>query len=928
VVDYAFDCPDLTIVCSEGSYIHQYCIQNSLPFIFDYQYKAYGGLLPPGFKKLASPFLADEEKPFVFVSYSHKDRDEVLGIIKTLYESGWKIWYDEGLTIGDRYDETLENHVRDCSAFLLFVTRNSLNSVYCRENEIPWAIQYGKPIIRCILDEGVEYPIREDAVAATVLPAEAASALAKIDGLTKGEQRIATGISVVVNPGDRDESDHEGKEEGFAYCLHADQNTAVIKAIQLEAKNSGCSLYDASEEGEEREKLQNSACLVVFLDKAFLADEHLTDILIKEYQAGKDLAICMIESIEDSDLPEELIGLHKMQWLNYAFGISNDMNTKLFRHLQKRGCRNTAVLPGYEYRRTDSGIIIEKYTGLDPNPRIESEYGGVPVIAISREAFYNNRRIKSVMISEGITEIGNRAFANCASLTSIIIPNSVNNIGDYAFSGCIGLTSIIIPDSVREIGYSAFGDCNNLALSVFPNGVTKIGNWVRLIKQTSIIIPDSITIIGSEAFKGCTELTSIVIPDSVIRIDSSAFSECTNLNSINIPESVTKIGSEAFKGCIGLTSIVIPDSVTEISSSAFSECSNLNSINIPDSVTKIGSEAFKRCTGLTSINIPDSVTEIGKSAFEWCKGLTSVCISGSITKIDKSLFEGCTNLSSIEIPDSVTEICRDAFKGCSCLASVIIPDSVCDFHVSVFEKCPNLTVTCSPDSVAWKYCKSLGIHVLAAENSCTAFCSGPVTRNHSEKSEASIPATGSRVKALIKKMLFRTDIEPKDAKPETKVFRTDVKPKHTKPKPYEGWNKYAFVSYCHHDSEIVNDMIIALQNKGFRLWFDSGMPFEQFPAETAGKIEDCEVFLCLLSTDYQESEYCMREFHYAYSQTRKIFPVFLTEFRISESLEFQLECAMKPVSLYRYDSIDEFADNMERWCGDILDPCRQGNTEE
>ena len=90
----------------------------------------------------------------------------------------------------------------------------------------------------------------------------------------------------------------------------------MIKAIQLEAKNSGCSLYDASEEGEDSEKLQSSACLIVFLDKAFLSDKYLTELLIKEYQAGKDIAVCMIESIEDSDLPQELIGLHKMQWLN------------------------------------------------------------------------------------------------------------------------------------------------------------------------------------------------------------------------------------------------------------------------------------------------------------------------------------------------------------------------------------------------------------------------------------------------------------------------------------------------------------------------------------------------------------------------------------------------------------------------------------
>ncbi|MBR0404646.1 MAG: leucine-rich repeat protein, partial [Eggerthellaceae bacterium] len=125
-----FGSSPVTVICPEGSNVHRHCERNSVPFVFDYQYEAFNGLLPQGFEKLASPFSADEEGPFVFISYSHRDRDEVLPVIKDLYEEGWRIWYDEGLTIGDSYDETLEAHVRDCSAFLLFVTPNSLESSY------------------------------------------------------------------------------------------------------------------------------------------------------------------------------------------------------------------------------------------------------------------------------------------------------------------------------------------------------------------------------------------------------------------------------------------------------------------------------------------------------------------------------------------------------------------------------------------------------------------------------------------------------------------------------------------------------------------------------------------------------------------------------------------------------------------------------
>ena len=282
----AFDsCPGATIVCGENSYTHNYCLENDLAFIYDYQFEAFNGVLPQSFEKLASPFLADEENPYIFISYSHKDRDAVLNIIKDLYESGWKVWYDEGLTIGDTYDETLEEHVKNCAAFLLFVTGNSLASLYCRENEIPWAIESGKPIIKCILEEGKDYDIRKEYVVATVLPSEIEPALERVNGLTKGERRVAKGISVVVDPTAR-----EGiNGDGYAYCLYSENNQASAKAILLDARNNGCTIYDAVESGDDEEKLQGCACLIVFLDKSFLSDENLMKTLIEEYKSGRDM---------------------------------------------------------------------------------------------------------------------------------------------------------------------------------------------------------------------------------------------------------------------------------------------------------------------------------------------------------------------------------------------------------------------------------------------------------------------------------------------------------------------------------------------------------------------------------------------------------------------------------------------------------------
>jgi len=558
------DCGRLTVVCHEDSCAHRYCLENQLTFLFDYQFEAFHGVIPEGIKKMPSPFQADEEKPYIFISYSHRDRDRVFEIIRDLYEAGWRIWYDEGLTVGDSYDETLESHVQHCAAVLLFVTENAARSAYILENELPWAAQYQKPVIRCVLEEGAGEEIPGDA-AAVVSPGETAPALAKICGLTRGEERTAKGISVVVNPADR-----EGADGGeFACGLYASENAAAARTILREAENSGCILYDAAE-GLDARHLRDCACLVVFLDRAFLADGQLTGILTKAWMTGKDLAVCQLEDIGDEDLPGELAALHKKQWLNFAHGITSDLNTKLARHLQKRGCRNAAVLPGFEYRKTDEGIEITRYTGMDPGPRIERKYGGIPVTGIGAGAFRNCARLKNLVLPDSVREIGENAFEGCANLTSVVLPKGISELRNEIFLECSGLQSVFIPDNVSAIGEYVFANCEGLA---------------------SVRLPEGLQQIGEGAFLSCRSMAAVKIPDGVKRIEQSAFSECKSLLSVSLPEGLEFIGDAAFSFCDSLVSVTLPESIEYIGPDAFTGSKNLTAACAP------GSYAWRYCIG-------------------------------------------------------------------------------------------------------------------------------------------------------------------------------------------------------------------------------------------------------------------------------------------------------------------------------------------
>ena len=69
------------------------------------------------------------------------------------------------------------------------------------------------------------------------------------------------------------------------------------------------------------------------------------------------------------------------------------------------------------------------------------------------------KKIKNVVIENGVTNIGSFAFSDCYGLTSVSIPNSVTSIGKGAFLRCSGLTSVSIPNSVTSIGQGAFEYC-------------------------------------------------------------------------------------------------------------------------------------------------------------------------------------------------------------------------------------------------------------------------------------------------------------------------------------------------------------------------------------------------------------------------------------------------------------------------------------
>jgi hypothetical protein len=100
------------------------------------------------------------DKPYIFVSYSHKDKVYVYPEIERLHRFGYRIWYDEGIVPGTEFPRELQNAIEGSSYFLVFISKNAVKSKNVR-NEINFALKREKNFLPIYiedtqLDEGLD----------------------------------------------------------------------------------------------------------------------------------------------------------------------------------------------------------------------------------------------------------------------------------------------------------------------------------------------------------------------------------------------------------------------------------------------------------------------------------------------------------------------------------------------------------------------------------------------------------------------------------------------------------------------------------------------------------------------------------------------------------------------------------------------------
>jgi hypothetical protein len=99
------------------------------------------------------PFYAYKgDKPYIFISYSHRDSEKVFSIIRKFNDSGYRIWYDEGIDPGNEWPEEIGTALSACALFVVFISPRSAISENVR-NEINFALAKKLPVIVIHLEE-------------------------------------------------------------------------------------------------------------------------------------------------------------------------------------------------------------------------------------------------------------------------------------------------------------------------------------------------------------------------------------------------------------------------------------------------------------------------------------------------------------------------------------------------------------------------------------------------------------------------------------------------------------------------------------------------------------------------------------------------------------------------------------------------------
>ena len=143
------------------------------------------------------------------------------------------------------------------------------------------------------------------------------------------------------------------------------------------------------------------------------------------------------------------------------------------------------------------------------------------VTEIGKYTFFECKRLREVVLKEGLERINNGLFHNCESLASIKFPSTMKEIGDQAFLNCTNLTSVSLNEGLEKIGMLSFQACSMESIT-FPSTLLEVCGYsfCNCSHLGEVIMNETLETVGERAFYRCLSLQGFKFPDISIRLEN------------------------------------------------------------------------------------------------------------------------------------------------------------------------------------------------------------------------------------------------------------------------------------------------------------------------------------------------------------------------------------------------------------------------
>lgn len=233
----------------------------------------------------------------------------------------------------------------------------------------------------------------------------------------------------------------------------------------------------------------------------------------------------------------------------------------------------------------------------------------------------------------GVTDLNPVSIQGSKKLKHLIISEGVKNIRAEAIIASFALESISLPASLENFESGCIYNCDLVSSLTLADG-----NQHFCLVDGVLYDKAMRTLYFSPALRPCTNYE---VPDGVEHIASQAFSGNVFLTDLQMPASVTQLESHAFRACESLKNVSLSPNITILPKSAFYYCVSLEHISLPEGLTSIGDFALAY-TGLKELSIPAGVQSIGDNAL-YIKKLKQInCYAPEPPVATEGTFDGCT----------------------------------------------------------------------------------------------------------------------------------------------------------------------------------------------------------------------------------------------------------------------------------------------